>query len=91
MSKITIKKAEKELLELKDAFKLASARINENGGSKSQLWLFEIKHKIWNLEDKIKDMKANKVRTDELLPEDLAIEKRIKKLESSLEEIGGGK
>ena len=90
MSKITLKKAELELAELKELLKPIETRINGNGGQKSQLWLFNMKYKIYDLEKKIKDMKANKIRTDELTPEDLAIEKRVEDLEKSIENIVEG-
>ena len=53
MAMITLKKAEAELAKLKTSFELANTRIMENGGQKSQLWLFDMKHKIYKLENKI--------------------------------------
>lgn len=81
----TIAKAEKELAELRNALKPINAKIKENGGSKSQLWLFRTEHKIRNVEEKIQDIKAGKKRTDEITPEGMEIEKRIISLEDSLE------
>jgi len=89
--KITIEKAEAELAELKEAFELADARIGENGGQKSQHWIFMMRHRIYKLEKKIEDMKANKVRTDKKTPEDIKLEKRIEKLEQSIDIIEKGK
>ena len=81
---IIIEKAEKELAELKDIFKSVDANIMNTGGQKSQLWLFDMKHKIYKLEDKIKDLKANTIRTDEIPTEGLKLEGRIIGLENYL-------
>jgi hypothetical protein len=91
VAKIDIKKAEKELLELQEAFKLIDARISESGGPKSHAWAFYLRHKIYKLEEKIEDLKAGKNRTDEITPEDLKIEKRVEDLSSSLNISEGGK
>lgn len=84
---ITIEKAEKELAELKESLKSVKADIRENGGSKSRYWLFCMDGKISDLEKKIEDLKAGKVRTDEISPEGLELEKRITSLEDSLGKI----
>lgn len=87
MSKITLKKAEAELLELKDLLKSIEVRINENGGPKNQFWLMATRGGMRQIEKKIEDMKVNKIRTDELAPEDLKFQKRLEDLEKSIENI----
>lgn len=90
MAEITLKKAETELAKLKDSFELANTRIMGNGGQKSQLWLFKTRHRIYDLEEKIEDMKAGRVRTDELIPEELTLEKRLGSLEKNVKNITQG-
>lgn len=84
MAKISIKKAEKELVELKEALKPVDAKIKETGGPKSQWWLLGMKGRIRGLEKKIEDLKVGKIRTDEISPEDMELEKRIKNLEKTI-------
>lgn len=79
-----IEDAEKELAELKDIFEPIQDKMRETGGPKCQSWVFDMRYKIYNLEEKIEDLKDNRIRTDEIPYEGLKLEGRIIGLENYL-------
>ncbi len=83
-TKMIIEDAEKELAELKVIFEPIQDKMRETGGPKCQSWLFYTRHKIYKLEEKIKDLKANIKRTDKIPVKGTELEKRISNLEASL-------
>ena len=87
MAKAVLEKAEKELAKLREVLESCNVKIRETGGPKGLLWHFNMRYKIKGLEDKIKDIKDGKIRIDEIPPEGVELEKRVKSIEISLEKV----
>ncbi|HLC43772.1 MAG TPA: hypothetical protein VJK08_01415 [Patescibacteria group bacterium] len=84
LDKNDLKKIETELAVLKERFSRASERIGKTGGKKNSAWCFWLKHRIYDIEEKIDDLKTDTIRTDKLLPAEMEIEKKVALIETKL-------
>lgn len=84
---MTIEKARIELEEIKNAYELAYDRISKDGDSEITGWLFRLNHKIGNIEEKLDDLKLEKVRTNKKTEKEIELEEKVLELEDFLKQL----